>query len=461
MFGRNRELLLVRHYGQPSYKKRERAKDYLCAMVADGLMQAGVKDALSAPQYVRLFARPLMRYRRNFVWAPMFQILYWPVICKMITPEFMKLIFKVLEIKQELKMLTEQVKWLRKMGGPKWYKTIPDGNLSAFGRLVFAASISLKRKPMIKFPKAFGWREGKWLVADAIFDWWRKEILAHPAYLHLVDICHAYADFIARAGEVFEQKVHDTRVSDFGRLNLDAPPLATLEVFGKKPLSAKTLKRLDQNKTLTMLYYIVRICFDREAQLTWNFPFGPHNNIKVEFSEEGVVVFNSLIVDNSGPKPITRRFRPAALKKLGKIWAFLPSDLGFVPTKRHGRYNILNAVNATIVKNDLKEEVALPRFGSNAPTPKTNPAMFKDMGHLMDRFKGMAKLQKEQPKLIQAILDNKKNKPTKVDPNIFGLPKDLKMTAEVRSKNFLWSMPNQLLLELVKKGWINKEDLEP
>lgn len=314
MFGRNVEGYYgVRFYGQPSFKKRERAKDFLCAMVADQLVINHIHvDEKAARDYVMAYCRPLMRYRRNFVWAPMFQILYGPVIMKMMTPTLIKRVSEAVDILQALRMARDQVKWARKWFGSGVFEhgiRVP-WTLTKYGVNWFVAAILAKGKfkGTQKFVNMY-----KGGMPVPYFDY-----ESHPLFKLLQQWVLKLQDFLENHQTTTFWL--DSRISKWNLNELMNPMLFNLELIGKKGLSKSRMKSLIASKYVRMCYFLCMIVFDRVNRLKYEINFNSKLCIRLEIAEDGNVLFNNRILaqDSSGGlKAITHR--PSVVRPTGKI----------------------------------------------------------------------------------------------------------------------------------------------
>lgn len=337
MFGRSvNGVAGLRFYGQASFKKRERAKDFLCAMIADQLVINKVyvdKDA--ARDYVLAFARPLMRYRRNFVWAPMFKILYGPVIKLMLTPVLIERLKIAVEVLQSLRMIRDQIKAARRWFGQSIFEhtsKVP-WSLTKNGFNWFIASV-LSKGNVKRTRKLYNMYRGviptPWL-----------EIERHPMFMILQAWVVKLQDFISHYRGVEFWK--DSRLRKWDKNELLNPMFINLELIGRKPLTKSRIRSLQASKYVALCYLICLIVFDRKDRLKWEFNLNSKICVRLEVAEDGTVLYNNKVVTvNSKGEYHAIRHRPSAIQQTGKIWAFLPSDLGSMVNTRRGRDSNIN-----------------------------------------------------------------------------------------------------------------------
>jgi len=338
-----------RFYGIPSLKKRERAKDFLCTMMADGLVNTGLWDVMSAQSYVRLVARPLMRYRRNFVWAPMFKLMYWPIIKKVLDPRLQMELMNSVGILGELRRVRDQVKFFRKFFGPLAFESPDSAKPTNYAKLVVAANMMFKRKGMKKIMTYSP--DLLYSIVEGVWENWDWAL--HPMLIFLkqrLKIMNQDILLYRDAGRNID-KILDSRLFLFGKDELPKPRLTNLWFMGQAQLTAARLRSLAVNKLVLWLYFCVKIAFDRVNTLKWKFNINSWLTLVLEVSEAGFQFYSEGVEQGTHDNKsiFTRRFRPTVLRRLGKVWAFLPSNIGFVRKGRKNRFDILEEIAGKMI----------------------------------------------------------------------------------------------------------------
>jgi len=357
MFGGGmNETLIRRSYGSTSLKKRNRAKDYLCTMLADCFTTTGVFNEEEAFRYAMEFGRPLMKHRNNYIYLNVWQALYIPMIRLTLSKKVMGMAWVAVTILGELRRARDCIKTFN-----RFFLWVKDNKfeLTTRGKCICAANATIRKRDGLDFViRKMGGKNGAMYKAlPNIFDTFG--LIGHPALTMFAEVYGIINSHVSKLTSWLDHNILDSRVKAWDSKDVQANiAMVDESLMGKKRLSRIRQARLQGNRKILWLYLLVRLMFDRENKLKWQFVFSPDLKLQLELAESGLVLFNSFVKGFSDfGKPMTFEYRPAVIAKLGKLWRVLPIDIGYVPKRGRGsRWLSLSGVDSL-----FNEIVELPK----------------------------------------------------------------------------------------------------